>query len=57
VSVLYLCTMTGGEVRPLLHEVSEVAWKRIDDIATGDWHHHHEQLARAALRTHLGTAR
>jgi len=48
VSVLYLCTMTGGELRPLLHEVSEVAWKHIDEIASGDWHHHHEQLARAA---------
>lgn len=48
VSVLYLCAMTGGELRPLLHEVSEVAWKDIDEIATGDWHHHHEQLARAA---------
>ncbi|HVJ96865.1 MAG TPA: NUDIX hydrolase N-terminal domain-containing protein [Acidimicrobiia bacterium] len=48
VSVLYLCTMTGGELRPQLHEVSEVAWKHIDDIAAGDWHHHHEQLARAA---------
>jgi ADP-ribose pyrophosphatase YjhB (NUDIX family) len=49
VSVLYLCTMTGGEVRPLPHEVSEVGWKHIDDVAAGDWHHHHEQLARAAL--------
>ena len=30
------------------HEVSEIAWHAIEDIPAGDWHHHHEQLARAA---------
>jgi ADP-ribose pyrophosphatase YjhB (NUDIX family) len=49
VSVLYLCSLTGGALRPQLHEVHEVAWRSIDDIAPGDWHHHHETLARATL--------
>jgi ADP-ribose pyrophosphatase YjhB (NUDIX family) len=49
VSVLYLCSLTGGALRPQLHEVHEVAWRAIDDIGPDDWHHHHETLARAAL--------
>jgi ADP-ribose pyrophosphatase YjhB (NUDIX family) len=50
VSVLYLCSMTGGTLRALPHEVLEVAFKHIDEIAADDWHHHHETLARAAER-------
>jgi ADP-ribose pyrophosphatase YjhB (NUDIX family) len=49
VSILYLCSVTGGALRPQLHEVHEVAWRAIDDVAPDDWHHHHETLARAAL--------
>ena len=52
VSIVYLCRAVSGTLRPQLHEVREVAWRSIDDIAAGDWHHHHEQLARAALATH-----
>jgi ADP-ribose pyrophosphatase YjhB (NUDIX family) len=48
VSVVYLCSIVGGAVRPQEHEVQEVAWRDIDDLAPGDWHHHHELLARAA---------
>ena len=49
VSVVYLCSITGGTLRPQLHEVVELAFRRIDDLASDEWHHHHEQLARAAL--------
>jgi 8-oxo-dGTP pyrophosphatase MutT (NUDIX family) len=48
VSVVYLCSITGGALRPQPHEVREIAWRAIDDVATDDWHHHHEILARAA---------
>jgi ADP-ribose pyrophosphatase YjhB (NUDIX family) len=49
VSIVYLCSIIGGSLRAQPHEVAELAWRRIDDIATGEWHHHHESLARAAL--------
>jgi ADP-ribose pyrophosphatase YjhB (NUDIX family) len=52
VSVVYLCTVTGGRPTPQLHEVTEIAWRAIDDIGTDEWHHHHELLARAALDAH-----
>jgi ADP-ribose pyrophosphatase YjhB (NUDIX family) len=52
VSVVYLCEVTGGTPTPQLHEVTEVAWRAIDDVAAHEWHHHHERLARAALETH-----
>lgn len=52
VSVLYLCSVTGGELRAQPHEVREVAWRNVDDVEAGTWHHHHEQLARAALDAH-----
>lgn len=52
VSVVYLCSITGGTLRPQPHEVLELAWRAVDDIAPGDWHHHHELLARAALEAH-----
>jgi ADP-ribose pyrophosphatase YjhB (NUDIX family) len=52
VSVLYLCSITGGMLRAQPHEVHEVAWRHIDDIPADQWHHHHEQLARAALDAH-----
>ena len=48
VSIVYLCHAVSGTLRPQLHEVREVAWRSIDDIDAGDWHHHHEQLARRA---------
>jgi 8-oxo-dGTP pyrophosphatase MutT (NUDIX family) len=49
VSIVYLCSITGGRPRPQLHEVSELSWRAIDDLRADEWHHHHEQLARAAL--------
>ncbi len=49
VSIVYLCTITAGRPRPQLHEVRELAWRAIDDLRRDEWHHHHEQLARAAL--------
>ena len=48
VSVVYLCSITGGRPTPQLHEVSEIAWRAIDDVGADEWHHHHQQLARAA---------
>ena len=33
VSVVYLCSITGGTPTPQLHEVTEVAWRAIDDVA------------------------
>ena len=52
VSILYLCSITGGTLRPQPHEVAELAWHHVDDIPRDRWHHHHEQLARAALDSH-----
>jgi ADP-ribose pyrophosphatase YjhB (NUDIX family) len=52
VSVVYLCDVTGGELRPLPHEVAEIAWRHPDDVEAGSWHHHHEKLARAAQEAH-----
>jgi ADP-ribose pyrophosphatase YjhB (NUDIX family) len=52
VSVVYLCSITGGEPTPQLHEVSEIAWHAVDDVPPDEWHHHHEQLARGALDAH-----
>ena len=52
VSVLYLCSIVGGELRPQLHEVSELAWRAIDDVAPEEWHMHHETLARLARDAH-----
>jgi ADP-ribose pyrophosphatase YjhB (NUDIX family) len=52
VSVVYLCSITGGTLRAQPHEVIELAWRSVDDVGAGDWHHHHETLARAALEAH-----
>jgi 8-oxo-dGTP pyrophosphatase MutT (NUDIX family) len=52
VSVVYLCSITGGALRAQPHEVLELAWRDIDDIAGNEWHHHHAILARAALDAH-----
>jgi len=49
VSIVHLCSITGGTLRPQLHEVTELAYRAIDDVRADEWHHHHEQLARAAL--------
>jgi ADP-ribose pyrophosphatase YjhB (NUDIX family) len=48
VSILYLCSITGGTLRAQAHEVLEIAWRDIDEVPAGEWHHHHEALARAA---------
>jgi 8-oxo-dGTP pyrophosphatase MutT (NUDIX family) len=52
VSVVYLCSITGGALRPQPHEVLELAWRAVDDVERDEWHHHHEMLARAALEAH-----
>jgi ADP-ribose pyrophosphatase YjhB (NUDIX family) len=52
VSVVYLCSITGGTLRPQPHEVLEIGWHDVDAIPPGDWHHHHAQLARAAREAH-----
>jgi len=52
VSVVYVCSITGGVPAPQLHEVTEIAFRAIDEVPAGDWHHHHELLARAALDAH-----
>jgi ADP-ribose pyrophosphatase YjhB (NUDIX family) len=52
VSVVYLCSITGGPLRPQPHEVHELAWRAIDDVTSDEWHHHHEVLARAARDAH-----
>jgi ADP-ribose pyrophosphatase YjhB (NUDIX family) len=49
VSIVYLCEVVHGSLRPQPHEVHEVAYRAIDDV--DDWHHNHEQLARAALES------
>jgi ADP-ribose pyrophosphatase YjhB (NUDIX family) len=48
VSVVFLCSIVSGTLRPLPHEVTELAWRDIDAVAPAEWHHHHELLARAA---------
>ncbi len=52
VSIVYLCSITGGRPRPQPHEIRELAWRAVDDLRGDDWHHHHELLARAALDAH-----
>ena len=52
VSIVYLCSVTGGTLRAQPHEVTELGWKDVDEIAPGRWHMHHEQLARAARDAH-----
>src|SRR5262249_5519489 len=52
VSIVYLCSVTGGTLRAQPHEVRELAYRAVDDVEAGTWHHHHEQLARAALDAH-----
>jgi ADP-ribose pyrophosphatase YjhB (NUDIX family) len=52
ISVVFLCSIVSGTLRPLPHEVTEIAWRFIDSLAPDDWHHHHEMLARAALDAH-----
>jgi ADP-ribose pyrophosphatase YjhB (NUDIX family) len=52
VSIVYLCDIVRGELRPLPHEVAEIAWRNVSDVEPGAWHHHHETLARAAQEAH-----
>ena len=47
VSILFLCEIVGGSLRPQPHEIHEVTYKRLDEVEV--WHHNHEALARAAL--------
>jgi 8-oxo-dGTP pyrophosphatase MutT (NUDIX family) len=47
VSVVHLCSIVGGEARPLAHEVLDLAWRHVDDVEA--WHKNHGDLARAAL--------
>ena len=56
VSVVYLCSITSGTLRPQPHEVRELAWRAIEDVATDEWHHHHEMLARTARDAHWRAA-
>lgn len=50
VSIVFLCSILGGTLRPQPHEVRELAYRHIDDVDR--WHHNHELLARAALEEH-----
>jgi ADP-ribose pyrophosphatase YjhB (NUDIX family) len=52
VSIVYLCSILSGTLRPQPHEVLEIAWRDIDDLAPDEWHMHHASLARAALDAH-----
>ena len=52
VSVLYLCSAISGALRGQPHEVLDVEYRDIDSLAPDDWHHHHEQLARAGRDAH-----
>jgi ADP-ribose pyrophosphatase YjhB (NUDIX family) len=49
VSIVYLCSIISGHLQPQLHEVSELAWRHVDDVRADEWHLHHETLARAAI--------
>lgn len=52
VSVVYLCSIVSGRLQPQVHEVTELAYRAIDDVHPDEWHHHHQSLARAALDAH-----
>ena len=56
VSVVYLCSIIGGTLRPQPHEVLELAWRAVEDVASDEWHHHHELLARVGARSALADA-
>jgi ADP-ribose pyrophosphatase YjhB (NUDIX family) len=49
VAVVYLCDVVGGEPS-LSHEVTDLAYHDIDDVAP--WHKNHEHYARCALQVH-----
>jgi 8-oxo-dGTP diphosphatase len=44
---VHLCSIVGGEIHPLEHEVLEVAWLHVDEVDR--WHTSHGEWARAAL--------
>lgn len=52
VSVVYRCSIVSGALRPQPHEVREIAYRAVDDVAPNEWHHYHDTLARAALDAH-----
>ena len=52
VSIVYLCSITAGRPTPQLHEVTELAWRAIDDVPADEWHHNHAHLARRAREAH-----
>jgi ADP-ribose pyrophosphatase YjhB (NUDIX family) len=47
IAVVFLVSLTGGEVRLATHEVKALEWRDLDDVER--WHKNHEELARAAL--------
>ena len=53
-SVIFLCDGVGGE-RRLSHEVTDLAWRHLDDIEC--WHGDHERFARRALIAHRARSR
>jgi ADP-ribose pyrophosphatase YjhB (NUDIX family) len=46
VAVVYLCSVTGGEIRPS-HETLDCRYRALDEVEA--WHHNHRELVRAAL--------
>lgn len=47
VALVYLATIASTDFHPAAHEVTQIAWKDVDDIAP--WHQEHEKYARAAI--------
>ena len=52
VSVLYLCSIISGALRAQPHEVVDLAYCDVDTFAPDEWHHNHEEFARAARDAH-----
>ncbi|MEO1061908.1 MAG: NUDIX hydrolase N-terminal domain-containing protein [Actinomycetota bacterium] len=48
VSVLYLGTVVGGELKLATHEVLEARWADLDEV-DGDWHLEHRERAADAV--------
>jgi ADP-ribose pyrophosphatase YjhB (NUDIX family) len=47
IAVVFLVSLTGGDVRLAAHEIKALEWRDLDEVE--QWHKNHEQLARAAL--------
>jgi 8-oxo-dGTP pyrophosphatase MutT (NUDIX family) len=52
VSVLYLCSIISGVLCAQPHEVVDLAYRDVDAVSPHEWHHNHEQFARAARDAH-----